>query len=235
MFLARFLRAFIPIEEQYIHELELNETYTINDIEVTALDANHCPGAILLVFKLPKNNSNNDEEKCILHTGDFRAWHGMESEPIFWNNDIHTIYLDTTYISDKYAFCSQYESLVKANELIENFQKKHPNQRILYICGSYVIGKEKFWSKLAEDFQLKVWAEGNRYKALMALNDEQINKLLVDQPTDANMHVIAMGKLSYLVSLVFSYCLLDWFFILKHLLFVYTFLVSEFVGIFQRL
>lgn len=214
----------------------MNETYIINDIEVTALDANHCPGAILLVFKLPKNTSNNDEQKCILHTGDFRAWHGMESEPIFWNNNIHSIYLDTTYISDKYAFCSQYESLVRAKELIENFQEKHPNQRILYICGSYVIGKEKFWSKLAEDFKLKVWAEGNRYKALKALNDEQINKLLVDQATEANMHVIAMGKLSYLVSFFFFFLFLTWFvFHFKTFINCLSVLVSAFVGVFQRL
>lgn len=192
---ARLLRTFIPVQEQYIHELKLNETYIINDIEVTALDANHCPGSILLVFKFPDTN------KCLLHTGDFRAWHGMESEPIFWNNAIHTIYLDTTYISDKYSFCTQDESIEKANVLIKQFIDKHPGKRILYICGSYIIGKEKFWSKLAEKFHLKVWTEGNRYKALKAMNEEQFNKLLVEESYEANMHVLAMAKVTYLVSI----------------------------------
>ncbi|XP_037815446.1 DNA cross-link repair 1 protein [Lucilia sericata] len=189
---ARLLRTFIPVEEQYIHVLELNKPYTINDIEITALDANHCPGSILIVFKFL------DTGKCILHTGDFRAWFGMESEPIFWNNQIDTIYLDTTYISDKYAFCTQSESIAKAEQLIKEFQKKHKDKRILYICGSYIVGKEKFWSKLAETFQLKVWAEGNRYKALKAMEEEQFNNLLVEDAQQANMHVIAMGKVTYL-------------------------------------
>ncbi|KAM7363337.1 DNA cross-link repair protein snm1 [Cochliomyia hominivorax] len=188
---ARLVRTFIGIEEQYIKELMLNKTYTLNNIEITALDANHCPGAILLVFKFL------DTGKCILHTGDFRAWRGMESEPIFWNNDIHTIYLDTTYISDKYAFCTQDESIDKAKQLIEQYREKNPQKRILYICGTYIVGKENFWSKIAEEYELKVWAEGNRYKALKAINDERYNRFLVEEPEQANMHVIAMGKLTY--------------------------------------
>lgn len=35
-------------------------------------------------------------EITILHTGDFRGSREMEEEPIFWNFDIESIYLDTT-------------------------------------------------------------------------------------------------------------------------------------------
>lgn len=174
--------------------MELNVSYTIGNTEITALDANHCPGSILLVFR------NTDTKECILHTGDFRAWHGMESEPIFWNNTINTIYLDTTYLSDKYSFCTQYESIEKAIDLIEKFNVKHAGKRILYICGSYIVGKENFWCALAEKYNMKVWAEGNRAKALKAINKEEINRLLVNDPHEANMHVVAIGKLTYLVS-----------------------------------
>ncbi|XP_073840441.1 DNA cross-link repair protein snm1 [Musca autumnalis] len=189
---ARLVRTFIPIDEQYIHELNLNEPVVVNDIEITALDANHCPGAIMLLFK------NKKTQKCILHTGDFRAWHGMEEEPAFWNNTIDTIYLDTTYLSQKYAFCTQYESIDRAKLVIQDFQTKHSDKKILYVCGSYVIGKEKFWSSLAEQFGLRVWTEENRSKALEAIGDEQFNSVLVKHPKEADMHVITMGKLSYL-------------------------------------
>ncbi|XP_013105750.2 uncharacterized protein LOC106085850 [Stomoxys calcitrans] len=189
---ARFVRAFIPIDEKYIHELELNTPIDVNGIEVTALDANHCPGAIMLLFKIKSSS------QCILHTGDFRAWHGMEEEPVFWNNHINTIYLDTTYLSQKYAFCTQYESIDRAKHLVQEFQAKHAGKSILYICGSYVIGKERFWSSLAEEFALKVWTEDNRSKALKAMNDKHLNQLLIENPLEADMHVIAMGKLSYM-------------------------------------
>ncbi|XP_058986526.1 uncharacterized protein LOC131806452 [Musca domestica] len=189
---ARLVRTFIPIEEKYIHELPLNEPVEIDDIQVTALDANHCPGAIMLMFQSKK------PERCILHTGDFRAYHGMEEGHVFWNNTIDTIYLDTTYLSEKYAFCTQYESIDRAKHLIDAFRQKHSEKRILYVCGSYVIGKEKFWSSLAEEYELKVWTEENRSKALRAIDEEKYGGLLVESPRQAQMHVISMGKISYL-------------------------------------
>uniref|UniRef100_A0A1A9X1V4 Lactamase_B domain-containing protein n=1 Tax=Glossina brevipalpis TaxID=37001 RepID=A0A1A9X1V4_9MUSC len=190
---ARLVRAFIPVKKHFLHTLELNEKVEINDWEITALDANHCPGAIMLFFKHMLSG------KCHVHTGDFRACHQMESEPIFWNNvDIDTLYLDTTYISEKCAFCTQHESINQGKETIKKFQESHPNKKILYVCGSYLVGKEKFWSALAEEYDLKVWSEKNRRKALDAMNEEKLNDLLVDDPYQANMHILAMVKLSYL-------------------------------------
>ncbi|XP_075145627.1 DNA cross-link repair protein snm1 [Haematobia irritans] len=189
---ARFVRTFIPVDDQYIHELELNQPIVVDGVEITALDANHCPGAIMILFKILSSNT------CILHTGDFRACHTMEEEPVFWNNHINTIYLDTTYLLKKYAFCTQYESIDRAENLIKEFQEKHTNKKILYICGSYVIGKEKFWSALVNKFHMNVWTEDSRFKALKAMDDDTLNSILVDDPFAANMHVIAMGKISYM-------------------------------------
>uniref|UniRef100_A0A1A9VB50 Lactamase_B domain-containing protein n=1 Tax=Glossina austeni TaxID=7395 RepID=A0A1A9VB50_GLOAU len=190
---ARLVRAFISVQEHFLHILKLNEKVEINDWEITALDANHCPGAIMLFFK------NSLSGKCLVHTGDFRACHQMESEPIFWNNvDIDALYLDTTYIAEKYAFCTQYESITQGKKLIQKFQENHPNKKILYVCGSYLVGKEKFWSALAYEYDLKVWSEKNRRKALEAMNEENLMRLLVDDPYQANMHILAMVKLSYL-------------------------------------
>ncbi|XP_067625332.1 DNA cross-link repair 1A protein isoform X2 [Eurosta solidaginis] len=187
---ARLVRALIPVEDQYLHEIELNQPIKINDVEVTAIDANHCPGAVLFVFKLSTG-------RCILHTGDFRASPEMESEPIFWNNNVDTIYLDTTYIAHKHNFCTQFESIDRAKEIIRELQNNRPDVRILYVCGSYVIGKERFWTSLAHEFELKVWTEKNRLKALRAMELEEVRGLLCDDPYKAQMHVIPIGKVSY--------------------------------------
>ncbi|XP_011196990.2 DNA cross-link repair 1A protein [Zeugodacus cucurbitae] len=187
---ANLVRALISVENKYIHEIELNESVVINDVEVTAIDANHCPGAVMFVFKLASG-------QCIVHTGDFRASPDMESEPIFWNNNIDTIYLDTTYIAHKHNFSSQYESIDRAKRIIQEFREKRPETRVLFVVGSYVIGKERFWANLAQEFNLKVWTEKNRLKALQAMDLEEVRDLLCDDPHKAEMHVISIAKVSY--------------------------------------
>ncbi|KPJ11568.1 DNA cross-link repair 1A protein [Papilio machaon] len=79
----------LGVNPKHLQILNIDDTVKIEGIDVTAVDANHCPGAIMLVFTLPNG-------KNLLHTGDFRASPYMESYPVFWNKDMHTIYLDTT-------------------------------------------------------------------------------------------------------------------------------------------
>lgn len=179
----------------YLHELELNKPIILEGVEITALDANHCPGAIMLVFRILKTGV------CILHTGDFRATPEMESEPIFWNYDIDTIYLDTTYLNLRRAFCPQVESIEKAKRLVQEFQEQHRDKRILYVCGAYLIGKERFWSALADEFNFRVWTESNRYQALQTMNESQYTKYLETDRNRANFHVISNTKINQQVSL----------------------------------
>ncbi|KAH8312122.1 hypothetical protein KR044_009487, partial [Drosophila immigrans] len=188
---ARLVRSFIPIDEQYLHEIDVDETITIDGIEITALEANHCPGAIMLLFKLSTG-------QCILHTGDFRASFEMESLPIFWNQpDIDLLYLDTTYLAQNYDFCHQADSIQRLLHLVSGFHEKNAEKRILHVCGSYVIGKEKLWLALAKEFSLRIWTEPHRRKAIDCLNWPELQERLCDDPLEANLHVITMGKISY--------------------------------------
>uniref|UniRef100_A0A182SKY8 DNA cross-link repair 1A protein n=1 Tax=Anopheles maculatus TaxID=74869 RepID=A0A182SKY8_9DIPT len=187
---ARLVKTFINVGEEFYRLIELHQSIFIDGVEIIALDANHCPGGIMFLFRLP-NGSN------ILHTGDFRASPEMEEYPEFWNFPIDCIYLDTTYLSSKYAFKSQWESVADAREAVSTFLKKHIGVQVLIVCGSYLIGKEKVWLELAMATGMKVWTEPNRWKALKAIADPQHLSLLVADPLQANIHVLAMNKLSY--------------------------------------
>uniref|UniRef100_A0A182W873 DNA cross-link repair 1A protein n=1 Tax=Anopheles minimus TaxID=112268 RepID=A0A182W873_9DIPT len=187
---ARLVKAFINVSEEFYRVIELHQSIVIDGVEIIALDANHCPGGIMFLFRLP-NGSN------MLHTGDFRASPEMEEYPEFWNFPIDCIYLDTTYLSSKYAFKSQYESVADARVAVVAFLKKHIGVKVLIVCGSYLIGKEKVWLELAMATGMKVWTEPNRLKALKAIADPQYLSMLVADPLKANIHVLAMKKLSY--------------------------------------
>lgn len=135
--------------------------------------------------------------RCVLHTGDFRACPDMESEPFFWNNSIHTIYLDTTYLKVQYSFKPQAEALDDVIRYVEESQQKNPGARILYICGSYFIGKERVWLRIAEYFSYKVYVEEKRRSALELLESEEYTKYLESDPENANIHVLPMGDIGY--------------------------------------
>lgn len=132
-----------------------------------------------------------------LHVGDFRATPEMESHPIFWNHDINELYLDTTYLTSKYSLCSQNDCIKRAIQETESYYEKHVLDKVLIVVGAYVIGKEKVWTALAERFNLRVWADKNRRDALEAINNQDMMKFLVNDPRQAQLHVINMGFVNY--------------------------------------
>lgn len=122
-----------------IQPLQLNKKYIIDNIEVVCIDANHCPGSLLFLFKLPDN-------RYILHTGDFRFTPSMLENPFLLpftkDKTIDKLYLDTTYLNPEYEFPSQNEIVKIAKTL---FQKHYKDNKSLILFGSYTIGKEKMY------------------------------------------------------------------------------------------
>lgn len=182
----------LGVNPKCIHIIKVDETIRVEGVEVTALDANHCPGAIMLVFTLPNG-------KSLLHTGDFRASPLMESYPIFWNKDIHTIYLDTTYCNPRYDFPTQDDSLEMALFILR--QKKLALEKVgkkfssvLIICGTYTIGKEKLFLGMARRVGCSVWACPEKDRVLHAVEGRSFG---LAPPHSCQLHVVPMRDLTH--------------------------------------
>lgn len=148
----------------------------------------------MLLFKLRTG-------KCILHTGDFRASPDMEEYPEFWNNEIDTIYLDTTYLSSKYEFPTQSDSVALITLYCREFIKSSLSSsgKHLIICGAYKIGKEKVWLRIAQEFNYKVWIDSERRKVMQCIQNEEISKVITRDARDASIHILPLGNISYQV------------------------------------
>jgi Cft2 family RNA processing exonuclease len=92
------------VDRRWVVALSLNTTTLVDGVEVTPLDANHCPGAVMFHFR----------EKLIttLHVGDFRAERCVcEDENLLsrLRGGLDFLYLDTTYCSPSHHFPPQAE------------------------------------------------------------------------------------------------------------------------------
>jgi hypothetical protein len=112
----------LGVDSQWVKSLPMDTECKIedSDVTITLMDANHCPGSVLFLFKVPQPNGR----QCLryLHTGDFRAapkmcFHPQIIQPA--NPPIDILYLDTTYLDPRYAFPAQEESIKAACEIVK--------------------------------------------------------------------------------------------------------------------
>ncbi|XP_034828294.2 uncharacterized protein [Maniola hyperantus] len=182
----------LGVNPKCIQVINIDETIRVEGVEIAVVDANHCPGAVMLIFTLPNG-------KSLLHTGDFRAAPIMESFPVFWNKDMHTIYLDTTYCNPRYDFPTQDHSLEMALYILR--QKKMELEKVgknfssvLIVCGTYTIGKEKFFLGMARRVGCSVWACPEKDRVLQAVEGRSFSRT---SPQACQLHVVPMRDLTH--------------------------------------
>ncbi|CAI2367484.1 unnamed protein product [Moneuplotes crassus] len=133
-------------------------------IQVTLIDANHCPGSCMMLFE--------GKMGTILHTGDFRfSPKFFENEKLFppmnYNEeekgiacDIDHLICDGTFSEDDKIF----ESQEVAYNHILGIVKKHQDYRIYLFA--YQLGKEEIFISLAKHFKTKIVLTPERYKTI---------------------------------------------------------------------
>ncbi|BGP31288.1 DNA cross-link repair protein PSO2/SNM1 [Rhodotorula toruloides] len=69
----------LKVKDEYLFPLPMDKTVKVHGIDVTLIDANHCPGSVLFLFEGPHTDPKSPFSKTpnrifrYLHCGDFRA------------------------------------------------------------------------------------------------------------------------------------------------------------------
>ena len=186
----RLVQNKLKVNPDMMTTLDPGETKKYGDCLVTAVEANHCPGAVMFIIKLTSGTT-------VLHTGDFRASPDMESYPEFWQLDfrVDTLYLDTTYCRPEYDFPSQADVIQKTVELVKEFINKKP--KTLVFVGAYDVGKERIFKAILEALDCKLWGDQRRVDTWRCLEDGEILSRLVSDRRRAQVQVINNKFISF--------------------------------------
>jgi hypothetical protein len=187
-------------------EMEVEHTLTVGDdeVKVVLLEANHCPGAVCLLFTFSTG-------KKVLHTGDFRwSSHLLESSETYAklsalqsNPRNLTIYLDTTYCDPTYNFPPQQETICAVVRCVQMELARNP--KTLFIFGAYGIGKERVFMAVAEALNKSVFVDKTRWKGMMCFDwpTEHLARLTTDD-TKTNIWVTAMNHVNFTMMKTFK-------------------------------
>ncbi|XP_075248106.1 uncharacterized protein LOC142341111 [Convolutriloba macropyga] len=169
---AKLCQLKLRVPDSKIHILPMNSLCNVENVQVMLLDANHCPGSCMFLF------IKNDFE-IYLHTGDFRAssdcselWKNLEP----YRNKITKLFLDTTYLNPTYCFPPQNEIVGKVVDLVLSIAAKRGKDSVLFVFGSYTIGKERLFLKVAEVLDGTVSVDKPKFDILNCFGWPEVDK-----------------------------------------------------------
>ncbi|KAL2838929.1 DNA repair metallo-beta-lactamase-domain-containing protein [Aspergillus pseudodeflectus] len=128
---ANLVRQQLKVDPKWLVDLEFEKKTEVPDtggVQVTMMEANHCPGSSIFLFEKVSSGPSGRIHR-VLHCGDFRASPQHVRHPLLrpdvvdpktgksWQQRIDACYLDTTYLSPKYAFPRQSDVISACAEL----------------------------------------------------------------------------------------------------------------------
>ena len=218
---AELCRARLGIQKERLRVVDVGRTFVVEGVSVRFVDANHCPGAVMIVFDgIPRLGSRShpdgvgggshgsdrrkeiEETDAVLATGDFRFHAGMTSCPILRGVAAKrpAVMLDTTYCDPKHAFPPQAEVLAAVRDAVR--AEAHNGERTLFLFGTYTIGKERVFFEAAKALgpETKIYVGKQKRRVLEALGDavpaEDMRRVTGDD-TATNLHVVPMGSVTF--------------------------------------
>lgn len=190
------IRLKLGVDARFIRALEpWPATHVVDGVRVTFIDANHCPGAVMILFVFDAAQN----KPPVLHTGDFRFHPSMRSHPALVDvsrRGAHLI-LDTTYCAIERAGIPSQEYVlqcVRDAVLAESVS----GRRVLFLFGTYAVGKEKVFWHAAEALSKKVYVGKTKRQILACLNlTSEQRAMLTTDDTKTNLHVVDMASTSF--------------------------------------
>ena len=148
----------------------------VDNVKITFYDANHCPGACIILVELPDGKTTH------LHTGDMRYHPRFQSYPLLQKavqqRTLDLVYLDTTYCHEKHDFEPQEEAIEsiasQTEELLSDNYSKHDNSKnTLVLLSCYSIGKEKVLYEASKRSKQLVYVSEKKWKMLECIQQDQ--------------------------------------------------------------
>ncbi|XP_043702272.1 DNA ligase 6 isoform X2 [Telopea speciosissima] len=191
---ARLLVESLKVSNSFVVSLSLGETVLIDGCTVTLIDANHCPGAVQFLFRIPGLQGKDER---YVHTGDFRFSNSMKQEPLLSGyTGADAIFLDTTYCNPKFVFPSQDDSvdyIVRAIERIR-LENKGLVKSVLFLIATYVLGKERILVEIARRCNCVIHVDSRKMAVLCVLGFGE-SGIFTEDDSATDVHVVGWNIL----------------------------------------
>ncbi|TPX31877.1 hypothetical protein SmJEL517_g04920 [Synchytrium microbalum] len=192
---ASLLINVMQVPAQYVKALEPDIPHPLPNDQgtVTLMDANHCPGANVMLFEL-KDGRN------YLHVGDFRYDSTLPYRSPGWKRvsavQIDELFLDTTYCRPKHTFPKQDVVVSEIGRLVSEYVKAdaQTNDKTLFVIATYTIGKEKVLHEIAKTLKCKVFVTKEKLDILKLLDLEYIDIFTLD-PRSSQVNIVSWNQI----------------------------------------
>jgi Cft2 family RNA processing exonuclease len=134
-------------------------------LTVTALEANHCPGACMFLFE--------GAGERVLVTGDFRLDEAME-EALAHLGGVDTLLVDVTYDDPHYEFPSQEEVI---GDIVAHIRK---SRREIFVVETYTVGKNNILQGIHDAFGEPFYLDPRRLALYRAIG---YGDIVTDDPS----------------------------------------------------
>ncbi|TYI02202.1 hypothetical protein ES332_A11G254200v1 [Gossypium tomentosum] len=137
-------------------------------VQVMAIDAYHCPGAVMFLFR--------GEFGCMLNTGDFRWEKNCERAKLakemllnaLKDDAVDVLYLDNTYCNPTFQFPTREVAAKQVADIISS----HPDHDI--VVGIDTLGKEDLLLHISNALNVKIWVWPERLQTMHILGFHDI-------------------------------------------------------------